>query len=55
MVDGKKVQMVGVLLYWGFKGLMKFGYFVNILILFVGDGNFYILEFKLFLVKVEKV
>jgi len=54
MVDGKKVQTVGMPLHWGFKGLTKPGYLTNTLTPSVGDGNTQTPEFKSFLVKVEK-
>lgn len=54
-VDGKIVYYVGILIYWGFVGMVCNGFLVNILIFFVGDGNIQMLEFKLFLVNVEKV
>ncbi len=54
MVDGKKVQTVGMPLHWGFKGLTKPGYLTNTLTPCVGDGNTQTPEFKSFLVKVEK-
>ena len=54
MIEGKKVQTVGVPLHWGFKGLAKPGYLANTLTPSVGDGNSYTPEFKSFLVKVEK-
>jgi formate dehydrogenase major subunit len=54
MVDGKKIQTVGIPLHWGFKGLTKPGYLTNTLTPFVGDANTQTPEFKSFLVKVEK-
>lgn len=54
MVDGKKVQTVGIPLHWGFKGETKPGYLANTLTPSVGDGNSQTPEFKSFLVKVEK-
>jgi formate dehydrogenase major subunit len=54
MIDGKKVQTVGIPLHWGFKGLAKPGYLINTLTPVVGDGNTQTPEFKSFLVKVEK-
>ncbi|CAB3782898.1 Formate dehydrogenase-O major subunit [Pararobbsia alpina] len=54
MIDGKKVQTVGIPLHWGFKGLTKPGYLVNTLTPAVGDANTQTPEFKSFLVKVEK-
>ncbi|RFU49022.1 formate dehydrogenase-N subunit alpha [Paraburkholderia sp. DHOC27] len=54
MIDGKKVQTVGVPLHWGFKGQTKPGYLSNTLTPVVGDGNTQTPEFKSFLVKVEK-
>jgi formate dehydrogenase major subunit len=54
MIDGKKVQTVGMPLHWGFKGLTKPGYLTNTLTPSVGDGNTQTPEFKSFLVKVEK-
>jgi len=54
MIDGKKVQTVGIPLHWGFKGLTKPGYLANTLTPSVGDGNSQTPEFKSFLVKVEK-
>ena len=54
MIEGKKVQTVGLPLHWGFKGLTKPGYLVNTLTPSVGDGNSQTPEFKSFLVKVEK-
>ena len=54
MIEGRKVQTVGLPLHWGFKGLTKPGYLVNTLTPSVGDGNSQTPEFKSFLVKVEK-
>jgi formate dehydrogenase major subunit len=54
MIDGKKVQTVGVPLHWGFTGQTKPGYLANTLTPAVGDGNTQTPEFKSFLVKVEK-
>ncbi|TDY52377.1 formate dehydrogenase (quinone-dependent) catalytic subunit [Paraburkholderia rhizosphaerae] len=54
MVDGKKIQHVGIPLHWGFKGLARPGYLTNTLTPFVGDANTQTPEFKSFLVKVEK-
>jgi formate dehydrogenase major subunit len=54
MVEGKKIQTVGIPLHWGFKGLTQPGYLTNTLTPFVGDGNTQTPEFKSFLVKVEK-
>ncbi|CAB3748483.1 Formate dehydrogenase-O major subunit [Paraburkholderia humisilvae] len=54
MVDGKKIQTVGIPLHWGFKGLARPGYLTNTLTPFVGDANTQTPEFKSFLVKVEK-
>jgi formate dehydrogenase major subunit len=54
MIDGKKVQTVGVPLHWGFKGQTKPGYITNTLTPVVGDANSQTPEFKSFLVKVEK-
>jgi formate dehydrogenase major subunit len=54
MIDGKKVQTVGIPLHWGFKGLAKPGYLINTLTPVVGDANTQTPEFKSFLVKVEK-
>lgn len=55
MIQGKKVQTVGIPLHWGFMGLAKPGYLTNTLTPSVGDGNAQTPEFKSFLVKVEKV
>jgi formate dehydrogenase major subunit len=54
VIEGKKVQTVGLPLHWGFKGLAKPGYLINTLTPSVGDGNSQTPEFKSFLVKVEK-
>ncbi len=54
MIDGRKVQTVGIPLHWGFKGETKPGYLANTLTPPVGDGNSQTPEFKSFLVKVEK-
>lgn len=54
-IDGKIVYQVGVLIYWGFFGVVKFGYIVNMLINVIGDGNLQMFELKCILVKVEKV
>jgi formate dehydrogenase major subunit len=54
MIEGKKVQTVGIPLHWGFKGLTKPGYLANTLTPAVGDANTQTPEFKSFLVKVEK-
>ena len=55
MIDGKKVQTVGIPLHWGFMGVAKPGYLTNTLTPVVGDANAQTPEFKSFLVKVEKV
>lgn len=55
IVDGKKVETVGVPLHWGYKGVAKPGYLANTLTPSVGDANTQTPEFKSFLVKVEKV
>ncbi|ANB76472.1 formate dehydrogenase [Paraburkholderia phytofirmans OLGA172] len=55
IIEGKKVQTVGIPLHWGFKGLAEPGYLTNTLTPSVGDGNTQTPEFKSFLVKVEKV
>jgi formate dehydrogenase major subunit len=54
MIEGKKVQTVGVPLHWGFMGLAKPGYLANTLTPSVADANSQTPEFKSFLVKVEK-
>ena len=54
VIEGRKVQMVGVPLHWGFMGLAKPGYLANTLTPSVADGNSQTPEFKSFLVKVEK-
>jgi formate dehydrogenase major subunit len=54
MIDGKKVELVGVPLHWGFKGVTKPGYLANTLTPSVGDANSQTPGFKTFLVKVEK-
>jgi formate dehydrogenase major subunit len=54
LIEGKKVQTVGLPLHWGFKGVTQPGYLVNTLTPSVGDGNTQTPEFKSFLVKVEK-
>lgn len=54
MIEGKKVQHVGIPIHWGFKGVAKAGYLANTLTPVVGDGNSQTPEFKSFLVKVEK-
>jgi len=54
MIDGKKVQTVGIPIHWGFTGVTKPGYLANTLTPSVGDGNSQTPEFKSFLVKVEK-
>lgn len=38
-VNGQQVEMVGILIYWGFEGVVCKGYIVNILMLNVGDVN----------------
>lgn len=53
-IEGKKVQMVGIPLHWGFTGIAKPGYLTNTLTPSVADGNSQTPEFKSFLVKVEK-
>ena len=40
MIDGKKVQTVGIPMHWGFKGQTKPGYLSNTLTPVVGDGEF---------------
>jgi formate dehydrogenase major subunit len=55
MVDGKRVDTVGVPLHWGYMGVAKPGYLANTLTPSVGDANTQTPEFKSFLVKVEKV
>ncbi len=54
MVDGKKVDTVGLPNHWGFVGLAKPGYLVNTLTPFVGDANTQTPEFKSFTVNIEK-
>ena len=54
VIDGKRVQTVGLPLHWGFSGVAKPGYLINTLTPGVGDGNSQTPEFKSFLVKVEK-
>lgn len=54
VIEGKKVQTVGIPLHWGFTGLAKPGYLANTLTPSVADGNALTPEFKAFLVKVEK-
>ncbi|MBB5462929.1 formate dehydrogenase major subunit [Paraburkholderia sp. Cpub6] len=54
MIEGKKVQTVGLPIHWGFMGLARPGYLVNTLTPPVGDGNSQTPETKSFLVKVEK-
>jgi formate dehydrogenase major subunit len=54
MIEGKKVQTVGLPLHWGFTGLAKPGYLINTLTPVVGDANSQTPEFKSFQVKVEK-
>jgi len=54
MIEGKKVQTVGLPLHWGFTGVAKKGYLINTLTPTVGDANSQTPEFKSFLVKVEK-
>ncbi len=54
MVDGRKVQTVGIPIHWGFKGLAKPGFITNTLTPFVGDANSQTPEFKAFLVNIEK-
>jgi formate dehydrogenase major subunit len=54
MIDGKKVQTVGIPLHWGFTGLTKPGFITNTLTPVVADANSQTPEFKSFLVKVEK-
>jgi formate dehydrogenase major subunit len=54
MIEGKKVQTVGLPLHWGFTGVAKPGYLINTLTPAVGDANSHTPEFKSFLVKVEK-
>jgi formate dehydrogenase major subunit len=54
MIDGRKVQTVGIPFSWGFKGATKPAYIANTLTPSVGDANSQTPEFKSFLVKVEK-
>lgn len=54
-VNGKDIDIIGILIYWGYEGVVKKGFIVNILMLFVGDVNMQMLEFKFFFVNVEKV
>ena len=54
MIDGKETHTVGIPNHWGFKGLTKNGYIMNVLTPVVGDANTQTPEFKAFLVNVEK-
>ncbi|MET0310562.1 MAG: molybdopterin dinucleotide binding domain-containing protein, partial [Burkholderiaceae bacterium] len=54
MVDGKKVDTVGLPNHWGFVGVAKPGYLVNTLTPFVGDANTQTPEYKSFTVNIEK-
>ena len=54
MIDGKETHTVGIPNHWGFKGLTKNGYIMNVLTPVVGDANTQTPEFKAFLVDVEK-
>lgn len=51
---GVKVDTVGLPNHWGFVGVAKPGYLVNVLTPFVGDANTQTPEFKAFLVNIEK-
>lgn len=54
MIDGKETHTIGIPNHWGFKGLTKNGYIMNVLTPSVGDANTQTPEFKAFLVDVEK-
>ena len=54
MIDGKETHTIGIPNHWGFKGLTKNGYIMNVLTPVVGDANTQTPEFKAFLVDVEK-
>ncbi|MDR0476330.1 MAG: formate dehydrogenase subunit alpha, partial [Desulfobulbaceae bacterium] len=54
-VDGKSVEIVGLPIHWGFRGLARKTMLTNILTPSVGDANSQTPEFKAFLVNIEKV
>ena len=53
-VDGKSVEIVGLPIHWGFKGVARKAILTNILTPSVGDSNSQTPEFKAFLVNIEK-
>jgi len=53
-VDGKSVEVVGLPIHWGFKGLARKAILTNVLTPSVGDADSQTPEFKAFLVNIEK-
>ena len=53
--DGKKVHTVGIPIHWGFMGVAKPGFMINLLTPVVADAVSQTPEYKAFLVNVEKV
>jgi formate dehydrogenase major subunit len=53
-VDGKSVEIVGLPIHWGFKGVARKAILTNVLTPSVGDSNSQTPEFKAFLVNIEK-
>ncbi|MCL2340426.1 MAG: formate dehydrogenase, partial [Proteobacteria bacterium] len=54
-VDGKTVEIVGLPIHWGQKGVARKAMLTNVLTPSVGDANSQTPEFKAFLVNIEKV
>jgi formate dehydrogenase major subunit len=52
-IDGKTVHVIGIPIHWGFTGVAKKGYGVNVLGPVVGDANIETPEFKAYQVDVE--
>jgi len=53
--DGKRVHTVGIPIHFGFMGVAKPGYMINLLTPVVADANTQTPEYKAFLVNIEKV
>jgi len=53
--DGKKVHTVGIPIHWGFMGVTKPGFMINLLTPVVADAVSQTPEYKAFLVNVQKV
>jgi formate dehydrogenase major subunit len=53
--DGKKVHTVGIPIHWGFMGVTKPGFMINLLTPVVADAVSQTPEYKAFLVNIQKV